>query len=44
MLSPYLGCLAGRSLMVSVSESIVMEVVSAPVSGREVAGNWIRMV
>ena len=43
-LSPYLGCLAGRSLMVSVSESIVMEVVSAPVSGREVAGNCISMV
>ena len=41
---PYLVCLAGRSLMVSVSESIVMEVVSPAVSGREVAGNCIRMV
>ena len=29
---------------VSVSESIVMEVVSPPVSGRELAGNCIRMV
>lgn len=41
---PYLVCLAGRSVMVSVSESIVMEVASPAVSGREVAGNCIRMV
>ena len=29
---------------VSESESMVMEVVSAAVSGSEVAGNWMRMV
>ena len=43
-LHPYLVCLAGRSLRVSVSESMVMEVVSPAVSGREVAGNCMRMV
>ena len=28
----------------SVSDNMVMEVVSAAVSGRDMAGNWIRIV
>ena len=28
----------------SVSDNMVMEVVSAAVSGRDVAGNWMRIV
>ena len=30
--------------MISVSDNMVMEVVSAAVSGRDMAGNWIRIV
>ena len=32
------------SAIVSVSDNMVMEVVSAAVSGNEVAGNWIKIV
>ena len=42
----YLFCRDGGLELMSVSNNIVMEVVSAlsAVSGREVAGNWMRMV
>ena len=42
----YLFCRDGGLELISVSDNMVMEVVSAlsAVSGREVAGNWMRMV
>ena len=43
-MSMYLLMFLGVSWLVSVSDSMVMEVVSAAVSGRELAGNCMRMV
>ena len=40
----YLFCRDGGRELMSVSDNMVMEVVSAAVSGREVAGNWMRIV